>query len=61
MCLLYDFGLDKAIQSYKDNIGEVHNSRSIVYHLIMEQLPETDGYVNDDDDFNLRNDETDDE
>jgi hypothetical protein len=61
MCLLYDFGLDKALQSYKDNFGEVHTSKAIVHHLIVEQLPETDGYVNDDDDFNLRNDETDDE
>jgi hypothetical protein len=59
--IIYNFGFDKALKSYKDNFGEVHTSKAIVHHLIVEQLPETDGYVNDDDDFNLRNDETDDE
>lgn len=49
MCLLYAYGLDDAIKSYKDNYGEVTTSRALVYHLIMEHLPETDGYVNDED------------
>jgi hypothetical protein len=47
MSILYNFGLDKAIEIYKDNFGEVTTSRALVFALIEEQLPKTEGYVYD--------------
>ena len=42
--ILYNFGLDKALQSYKDTFGEIYTIKAVVYHIIEKELPETDGY-----------------
>lgn len=44
--ILYNYGLEKAIQSYKYESAVIDTIKGVVFHIIREHLPETDGYVN---------------
>jgi hypothetical protein len=63
--ILYDFGLDKAIKLYQEEVNglphlsdRIATSKDLLYKAFKEGLCEHDGYVNDED---LQNNESEEE